>query len=395
MPAAFSSQENHRAPAWRHMENRTLMLASIVIQSSGKQSPADAMLREVLKQERNLTPSEAARVTQLVYAYFRWLGWLPADLALSEKIQQAIRLAEDFAEQPGRFSDAELVQKAVPAWLKQELTLSADWVRALQSPPKLWLRARPGQGRALAEKLGSCRIAHPRLEETLEYLGTHDLFRTMEFHAGEFELQDLSSQAVALICAPKPGQTWWDGCAGEGGKTMHFSDLMHNKGLIWASDRAPWRLQKLKRRAARARVFNYRTVIWQGDKLPTRTQFDGVLIDAPCTGTGTWHRNPHARWTTIPQDVQELSAIQNRMLENAARAVKPGGKLVYAVCTLTRSETVEVAEQFERKISGFERLKIRNPLTDQISDEHLEFWPQQFGGNGMFVVAWRRTPTGS
>jgi 16S rRNA (cytosine967-C5)-methyltransferase len=101
---------------------------------------------------------------------------------------------------------------------------------------------------------------------------------------------------------------------------------MSNEGLIWASDRAQWRLAKLKQlkqRAARAKMFNYRAALWDGgDHLPTRTLFDGVLVDAPCSGVGTWHRNPHARWTTTANDVLELAEIQKRLLAEAARAVK-------------------------------------------------------------------------
>src|SRR5436305_4189145 len=94
-----------------------------------------------------------------------------------------------------------------------------------------------------------CQAAtnNPTLANILRYDGEEDLFRTPEFHAGEFEIQDICSQLVGLLCAPKPGETWWDACAGEGGKTLHLSDLMENKGLIWACDRAEWRLQKLLR----------------------------------------------------------------------------------------------------------------------------------------------------
>jgi 16S rRNA (cytosine967-C5)-methyltransferase len=165
---------------------------------------------------------------------------------------------------------------------------------------------------------------------------------------------------------------------------------MQNKGLIWASDRAAWRLQKLKRRAARADVFNYRSALWDGGtRLPTKTKFDGILIDAPCTGVGTWHRNPHARWTTSPKDVSELSALQLQLLRNAAPALKPGGKLVYAVCTLTRAETVEVAADFERAVPNFKSMQLANPLKPGAGPQSLTWlWPQQSGGNGMFVAAW-------
>jgi 16S rRNA (cytosine967-C5)-methyltransferase len=328
-----------------------------------------------------------------VFAYYRWLRWLDHREPLQFQIEQALELAETFAREPQSFSDDELVERAVPAWVKSEMEIKPGWARSLQAEPKLWLRARPGQGRALAAKLGDCfSFGKGALGDVLEYRGTQDLFRTPEFHAGEFELQDISSQATGLTCAPRPGQTWWDACAGEGGKTLQLSDLMENKGMIWASDRAPWRLQRLKRRTARARVFNYRTALWDGGaKLPTKTKFDGVLVDAPCSGIGTWQRNPHARWTTTAQDVKELSAVQKNLLASVAPAVKPGGKLVYAVCTLARSETDEVVEAFEEKSLGFERLAVPHPLKPQLGeDARFCLRPEEFGGNGMFVAVWAR-----
>jgi 16S rRNA (cytosine967-C5)-methyltransferase len=167
---------------------------------------------------------------------------------------------------------------------------------------------------------------------------------------------------------------------------------MQNKGLIWAADRALWRLQRLKRRAARAQVFNYRTAIWDaGSKLPTKTKFDGVLVDAPCSGIGTWQRNPHARWTTRIHDVQQLAELQMTLLSRVAPSLKPGGKLVYSVCTLSRAETIGVADQFDREFAGFSRASIKNPLNENSQPEsHLILWPQEYGGNGMFVVAWHR-----
>ena len=370
----------------------------MVINSSNKLSPADRVLAQVLKGERALSPEQRRQLTQTVFGYYRWLGWLRPDGRRAEQIQKALGLAEKFAHHPETFTDAELSEKAVPSWLSEEVVISPAWVRALQTPPKLWLRARPGQGRELAKKLGDCRIPLRHLEEAVEYLGTEDLFRTPEFHAGVFELQDLSSQVVGLVCAPKPGESWWDACAGEGGKMLHLSDLMANRGLIWASDRVRWRLDKLKRRAARAGVFNYRAATWEGGtKLPTKGKFDGVLVDAPCTGVGTWQRNPHARWTTSREDVLELKELQTRMLNHAAGALKPGGRLIYAVCTLTHSETISVTETFERENPVMGRLKIVNPMAlerEGQGESSIEIWPQQFGSNGMFIAAWTRTAAG-
>jgi 16S rRNA (cytosine967-C5)-methyltransferase len=353
-------------------------------------------MRAELKAQHGLSRDEGARVSKAVFAYFRWLGWLDERKPIRERIEQALGLAKRYDLQPETFTDEELIARAVPSWLPTVMTVIGAWVRTLQSEPRLWLRARRGRGGELAGRLGDCRAfgAGP-LADALEYHGLNDLFRTPEFHAGEFEVQDLSSQAVGLVCAPRPGQTWWDACAGEGGKILHLSDLMENRGLIWASDRVAWRLAKLKRRAARAGVFNYRAVVWDGGpRLPTKTAFDGVLVDAPCSGIGTWQRNPHARWTTTARDVKELSEVQAQLLINASAGVRPGGRLVYAACTLAQSETEGVVSAFEGQCPHFQRLAVRNPLVVGLPPRELLFlWPQETGGNGMSVAAWAR-PSG-
>jgi len=376
------------------VEDEILSLAESVIRNSSRQNPADTVLREALRDRRAFPKHAKEEVSRLVFGYYRWFGWLDPGRPLREEITRALDLAERFSARPETFADDDLMERAAPAWVRSEIEVTPAWVRSLQTEPRLWLRARKGQGASLAGRLRSSHVfGKNSLSDIVEYQGYEDLFRTPEFHAGEFELQDLSSQAVGLLCAPQPGETWWDACAGEGGKTLHLSDLMVNQGLIWASDRAAWRLQRLKRRAARAKVFNYRTALWNGgSKLPTKTKFDGVLVDAPCSGTGTWQRNPHARWTTAPQDISELRDLQIQLLTNASAGLKPGGKLVYAVCTLTRSETTEVVRSFERLPPEFSRVNLRDPLNPN-SDlvPELWLWPQDSGGNGMFVVAWERS----
>ncbi len=360
-------------------------LAEKIITASNKERPADAVLREEFRAQRDIMPSDIAAISKTVFNYFRWRGWLDLARPLNEQLRQSRELAKKFAAEPASFSDASLIERVVPEWLRGELEITADWARAIQSEPKLWLRAQPGQGRWLCEKLGAAKLAK-EIPEAIHYKGEEDLYHRDEFHDGEFEIQDIASQAVGWICAPQPGETWWDTCAGEGGKTLHLSALMGNKGLIWASDRAEWRLKSLKRRAARAKVFNFRAVAWNGDKKPpTKTKFDGILVDAPCSGVGTWQRNPHARWTTDLQDVQELAAIQKRILSHAAPSVKPGGKLFYAVCTLTRSETTEVVADFNSKFAtDFE------PLVQENFSGTKFIWPNDLSGNGMFIAGWRR-----
>jgi 16S rRNA (cytosine967-C5)-methyltransferase len=367
-------------------------IAAEVIRQTGKDKPADAALREVLKQIKDLAPFDATEIAKTVFIYYRWHVWLRDERGVESKMRLALRLDERFRANESNVPLAELREKAVPAWTAEQIEVSDAWLLSLQRQPKLWLRAKRGTAESLAEKLFGAE-ASSISPDALMFRGEADLFKTPEFHAGEFEIQDIASQMVGLLCDPKPGETWWDTCAGEGGKTLHLSDLMQNKGLIWASDRAEWRLTKLKRRTGRAKAFNYRSVFWDGGvKLPTKTKFDGVLVDAPCSGIGTWQRNPQARWTTSLNDVSELAAIQKNLLAHVAPSVKPGGKLIFSVCTLTRAETTEVVADFNAKFAAeFEPMELPAVASGGQQNTATKFiWPQDLNGNGMFIAGWRR-----
>lgn len=374
------------------MNHQLRDFACSIIQQSGRTEPADATLRRELRARGWLTPGERRQISQAVFDYFRWFGWMDPQSPLEKQITKATQLAEQFESDPGTISDAELLERALPTWIRDHVDVTARFCRVLQHRPSLWIRARPGKGREIARRLNDCQPAGAGpLSDALKYTGSTDLFATAEFHAGQFEIQDLSSQWVVLLCDPRQGHSWWDACAGEGGKMLFLSDLMLNRGLIWASDRSERRLRHLKRRAARAGIFNYRAASWDGSrKLPTKTAFDGVLVDAPCTGVGTWQRNPHARWTVTAADVQELAAVQAQLLENASVGVRPGGKLIYSVCTLTSPETTQVAEGFTKRHPEFELLHVPDPLSSAPAAAQHFLWPQDHGGTGMFVALWRR-----
>jgi 16S rRNA (cytosine967-C5)-methyltransferase len=389
-------------------EPAVLSHAARVLSAIGPTTPADAALRGFLVNARRLQPPEKRAVSQAVFAYFRWLQWLD-DSSVQQQLEHAWELHQCFRRNEKSVKPEALAARAVPRWLHEEMDVTADFVRALQRDPVLWLRARPGTAARLARELGDCLPAMPALKaapgeprpasgtlpggngsslvpDALRYTGTQDLFLTPAFHRGAFEIQDLSSQLVGHACAPKSSETWWDACAGEGGKTLHLADLMLNKGLVWASDRNERRLQVLRRRAARAQLFNYRAVAWDGSpRLPAKTRFDGILVAAPCSGVGTWQRNPHSRWDTTLKDVHELAAVQRTLLENVAGAVKPGGRLVYSVCTLTRSETTAVADGFSHAHPEY----APEPLLR--TEPRLMLWPHELDANGMFIAAWRRS----
>ena len=365
-------------------DQTTLNHAAQVLTTISTDQRADTALRFYFERHRYLQPPAKRSISHLIFAYFRWLSWIDEKASPQKRIEQADTLQARFVADEKSVKAETLAVRAVPAWLATEMEMPADYLRQLQREPALWLRARPGSGEKLAATLRDCE-ATDRAPDALRYVGRQDLFRTDGFQSGAFEIQDLASQLVGLACAPKAGETWWDACAGEGGKTLHLADLMGNKGLIWSTDRHTRRLDTLKRRAARAQLFNYRTAIWDGSaKLPTKTKFDGILVDAPCSGVGTWQRNPHARWTTTPDDVRELAATQLALLNHVAGALKPGGRLVYAVCTLTRSETTAVAGAFA---AAHPELEPR-PLFG--AEPRVMLWPHELNANGMFIAAWTR-----
>ncbi len=368
-------------------------IAADVIRQSGKDKSADAVLRDVLKTLNHLAPSDAAAVAKTVFTYYRWYGWLGSERGMQSRIRLALRLDEQFRLDPTSIPLSELRARAVPAWTSNCMDLNDEWLGSLQREPKLWLRAKGGQAGRLVEKLGGTQL-YPLLPDALLYQGEKDLFKTPEFHAGEFEIQDLASQMVGRLCTAAPGETWWDTCAGEGGKTLLLSDMMQNKGMIWASDRSHWRLKRLKRRAARAGMFNYRSVAWDGGaRLPMKTKFDGILVDAPCSGIGTWQRDPHARWTASANDVLELSVIQRNLLAHVAPSVKPGGRLIFSVCTLSHAETIQTMQIFNDSHPGFEPLifpDIQFNRRTVRGASSVTIWPSDMDCNGMFIAAWRR-----
>jgi 16S rRNA (cytosine967-C5)-methyltransferase len=372
--------------------------AARVIQSLRPGITADAALREYLAGNRTLGAVGRRSVSRAVFAYFRWLNWLGAAESAQKQVLRALDSQARFERDPSCVKAEALAARAVPAWLAAEMELSPAYLRKLQQEPSLWIRAKAGMAGDVGRALGSTEpaslpapLSSPPGLSALRYRGTADLHKVPQFQSGAFEIQDLASQLVGHACASEPGETWWDACAGEGGKALHLSDLMRNKGLLWATDRSVRRLSVLKKRAARAGMFNYRSAVWTGTgAAPFRTKCDGVLVDAPCSGVGTWQRNPHARWTTTPEDVRELAAVQSALLALAARSVKPGGRLVYSVCTLTRSETAVVADGFISAHPDFEPAAL--PLAAGAA--RIQLMPQDIDANGMFIAAWKRVGAG-
>lgn len=210
-------------------------------------------------------------------------------------------------------------------------------------------------------------------------------------HGGQFEVQDVASQAVTLVSAPASGSDWWDACAGAGGKAVHLADFIGQDGKVLATDIRPEALHECKKRSRAGGISIIRMQLHDLAKdAPFTKEFDGVLVDAPCAGWGTWSRNPDARWRSDPRDPAQKRNLQLRMLKNAAQCVKPGGALIYSACTFTREETTEVIERFLLEHPGFALEPFAHPLTGETTNGTLQIWPWEGPGDGMFIARLRR-----
>ncbi len=175
-----------------------------------------------------------------------------------------------------------------------------------------------------------------------------NVFKTTCFKDGLFEVQDASSQLVADFLNVSPGMKVIDTCAGAGGKTLHLASLMENKGQIIAMDIYESKLKKLKVRARRNGVHNIDTRVIDSTKVIKKLhdKADRVLIDAPCSGIGVIRRNPDSKWKLQPEFLEHIKSVQQEVLQNYSKMVKPGGQLVYATCSILPSENQQQVELF-------------------------------------------------
>jgi 16S rRNA (cytosine967-C5)-methyltransferase len=240
-------------------------------------------------------------------------------------------------------------------------------------------------------ELGLKPWVHRRLLQAAKLPIDADVHHLPAFERWALEIQDLASQAVGHVCDPDPGERWWDACAGAGGKALHLAALMRGKGVVVATDTHEGRLKETARRARRSPFRNLTTKPWDGKHVAGKPRsFDGVLVDAPCSAVGTWRRNPDARWSLEREAIARLAALQTQLLAAASAGVRPGGTLVYSVCTVTPSETTQVVQAFLESHGDFQLDPFPNALSDATTPGTLLIWPQDADSDAMFVARFVR-----
>jgi len=296
-----------------------------------------------------------------------------------------------------------------PDWLEPQLKAAFpdDWKEALQAlsqeaPVDLRTNTLVTTQQQLLEALKGEK--YDVMPCTLSPLGIrmktrHPIFTSQYFKQGWFEMQDEGSQLVSSLLDAKAGQKVIDFCAGAGGKTLALAAAMKNKGRILAWDTSAKRLEQMKERLKRAKVDNVQIqcIESESDSFIKRHKdsADGVIVDAPCSGTGTWRRNPDLKWRLRPSDLEELVDIQRKILLSAARLVKKKGRLLYITCSLLPGENEAQIATFLQQMENF---RVVNPdnlcsnLNDKMTKQggFLRLTPHEQGTDGFFAALLER-----
>lgn len=406
--------------------------------------PADAVANSFFRERRYIGGGDRRAVSGMVWEIMRaWrrLGWwltkcgadiTPRTLAAANLVLKgwpAREIADLFAE--GRFAPGALtyaeqdvvaalaggtldnadmpraVRLELPDWLLPRLEetfgdkLDAE-LAALSEPATLDLRVnilrtnRRDAQNALGRE-GLHAILTPLSPWGLRLNGRLPVTSTTPFKDGRIEIQDEGSQLVAAIMGVTPEMRVLDYCAGAGGKTLAMAMMMENKGHIAACDVSEVRLDGAVRRLRRAGVHNVeRHLLKAGDKWAKRRakSFDRVLVDAPCSGTGTWRRNPDARLRMTEQDLEELLVKQAEILDRASSLVKPGGRMVYATCSVLRAENASQVEAFLTRHPDFQLVPSDSTALPEAlrGTSMFSLTPHQNETDGFFAAVLERKP---
>ena len=248
-------------------------------------------------------------------------------------------------------------------WTKQQLI---EFLEKKNQHPPVWLRLQKNTSPEEIFKSLQSQGVDAMMDEqgNIGLLGGRGVNNSDEYKNGLIEIQDLASQLIAKTVDAKPGQKVWDVCAGAGGKSLAIASRINNKGMLLATDLHQYKLDEVKRRAKLAEIFNIRTFTWDASeplRLPKEVAqqkgFDWILVDAPCSASGTWRRNPDALWRFSEKDTKELCQLQQKILHQAHFSLRENGHLVYATCSWNHNENEKQIEQFLQSHPGFSLVK--------------------------------------
>ena len=378
------------------------LLDSIIASARSKGAPADRILADWFRNNRFAGSKDRRAIRELVYNVIRLCGPIPnsgreamiAYGAYSPETEYILDLFDGSKYGPAEIeSGPNLADWGIaPDWLKRRLEASgirgADAEALLdRAPLDIRVNTLKAERSTLALPVEGTPTAAPnglRLEA-----GTQ-VEQWPEWRDGKVEIQDTGSQIACLAVGAQPGETIIDLCAGGGGKTLSLAAAMDNLGRLVASDTDRNRLSALMPRAERAGATNIETVLLNpGQELEALASFEGqadaVLIDAPCSGVGTWRRNPEARWRLDEKELSRLTDLQSRLLDIGARLVKPGGRLIYVTCSLLDEEGADQFDAFISRSAEFSAAAMDLP-SGLARGQGIRLTPHHDGTDGFFIA---------
>ncbi len=336
------------------------ILDTVVAAALAQGAPADRIVADWARSNRYAGSKDRRAVRELVYGAIRACGPLPANgraamLRLAETQPEIAVLFDGSTYGPASVSDGEApaVGGIAPDWLVRELAASEiddEEARALLDRAPLDLRVNTLKADRATLALPA-RAAPTEAPQGLRLESGTPVEQWAEYRDGLVEVQDTGSQVACMAVGAQPGETVLDLCAGGGGKTLALAAAMDNRGRLIASDTDRGRLSRLDPRARRAGAGMIETHLLDPGRefealAELESAVDAVLVDAPCSGTGTWRRNPEARWRLDEAQLARYVQVQARLLDLAARFVKPGGRLVYVTCSLLDAEGAGGIDRF-------------------------------------------------
>lgn len=289
-----------------------------------------------------------------------------------------------------------------PAWIRDQVPVPPgdstpklrrlDLLAALQTRASTWVAVRGIDPKPVWDEMREAGLKpwiHRRRTDAAKLPPDVDLSEFQAFASGRLVVQDLSAQAVGLVCDPDPGERWWD-VRGEGDGGLighHLAAMMGGKGSVVCTFESERRRHEAALRFRKGAYHNITTRLREGHHPTGKTaSFDGVILDAPSSGVGTWRHHPDARWAVRADDLSKLADEQLRLLEMSATRVRPGGVLIYTVATLTRAETSGVIETFLQSHPAFQVQPFPHPLEETTTAGTLIFWPHLHDCDGRFLA---------
>jgi 16S rRNA (cytosine967-C5)-methyltransferase len=393
--------------------------------------PADLVLHDFFRSHAQLGPHDRAFVAESVFGVLRHksvIDWVAPEAGARLQLlvhltrfagfsvrELAPLLKRDETDVVSRAKAVPLeglplaVQAELPDWVVERLRASMNDMdilelgRALQQPAPLDLRVNTLRAQrdevlaALAASGVEGRVT-PYSPAGIRLRDKPAINRHPLFLDGAIEVQDEGSQLLAYLVAPRRGELVVDFCAGAGGKALALGALMHNQGRVYAFDVSARRLARLKPRLKRSGLSNLHPAViaHENDARVKRlaSRIDRVLVDAPCSGLGTLRRNPDLKWRQSPASVEDLKRKQAAILASAARLVKPGGRLVYATCSLLAEENEGIVEQFLAGHPYYQGLDCAEVLRTQRIDldtgRYLALRPDVYGTDAFFAAVMTR-----